>query len=69
MMRVSFLTECLAKIHTDRRLIVKNINVTFHEEGKDSNKSWYAFVQWEPIGKESVFFVFFAGFVERCKIN
>ncbi|XP_068717361.1 uncharacterized protein [Montipora capricornis] len=41
--------ECLAKIRTDRRLIVGNINVTFHEEGKDSNKSWYAFVQWEPI--------------------
>ncbi|XP_068717373.1 uncharacterized protein [Montipora capricornis] len=41
--------ECLAKKGTDPRLIVKNINVTFHEEGKDSNKSWYAFVQWEPI--------------------
>ncbi|XP_068671859.1 uncharacterized protein [Montipora foliosa] len=44
--------ECLAKIRTDPGLIVENINVTFHEEGKDSNKSWYAFVQWEPIGKE-----------------
>ena len=44
--------ECHAKIKTDPRLIITKLNVTFFD--KDNGSSWYALVQWNPLGKQKV---------------
>lgn len=44
---VNFTAACLFKRRSDPRLIIQNLDVTFHE--KNNGSSWYALVRWDPI--------------------